>query len=366
MWFGYEDLAVLALAVLLDLAFGEPHYRLHPTVWIGHTVGLADRLSPRSRVAGTIAGGVAALAVPALWAAMAYLVVVGLRNIGGLADYWAGFGWWQVQDAAYVIVSAALLKTTFSVKMLRQVAEQVRDALASGDMAQVRGMMGSLVSRDPSQLTAEQATAATVESVSENMSDSFIGPWLAFALFGLPGAFAYRAINTLDSMIGYHGVYEYLGKVPARLDDLVNLIPSRLTGLLLVMAGAALPGQTAGGGVARHAAGPRAHRKPQRRVEHEQHGGRSRRGVGEGGPLPAGRPGQAAGTGGHHAGGAVDALGGGVGTAAGPGAGGGSGHAVLTGRVYWSLVTVSSTGRIWIPVLRFGSPQPNEQLFPEG
>ena len=247
MWPGYEELAVLAVAVLLDLAFGEPHYRLHPTVWIGHTVGLADRLSPRTRVAGTIAGGVAALAVPALWAAAAYLVVTGLRNIGGLADYWAGFGLWQVQDAAYIIVSAALLKTTFSVKMLRQVAEQVRDALASGDMAQVRGMMGSLVSRDPSQLTPEQATAATVESVSENMSDSFIGPWLAFALFGLPGAFAYRAVNTLDSMIGYHGVYEYLGKVPARLDDLVNLIPSRLTGLLLVLAGAVLPGQTAGG-----------------------------------------------------------------------------------------------------------------------
>ena len=247
MWLEYEDLAVLALALLLDLAFGEPHYRLHPTVWIGYTVGLADRLSPRSRVSGTIAGVVAALAIPALWAAAACLVIVGLRNIGGLADYWAGFGMWQVQDAAYIIFSAALLKTTFSVKMLRQVAEQVRNALAAGDMEQVRGMMGSLVSRDPSQLTAEQATAATVESVSENISDSFIGPWLAFALFGLPGAFAYRAINTLDSMIGYHGVYEYLGKVPARLDDLVNLIPSRLTGMLLVLSGAALPGQTAGG-----------------------------------------------------------------------------------------------------------------------
>ena len=247
MWLGYEDLAVLAVALLLDLAFGEPHYRLHPTVWIGHTVGLADRLLPRSRVAGTIAGGGAALVVPALWAAAAYVVVAGLRNIGGLADYWAGFGLWQVQDVVYIIVSAALLKTTFSVKMLRQVAEQVRDALAAGDMEQVRGMMGSLVSRDPSQLTPEQTTAATVESVSENMSDSFIGPWLAFALFGLPGAFAYRAVNTLDSMIGYHGVYEYLGKVSARLDDLVNLIPSRLTGLLLVIGGLALPGQTAGG-----------------------------------------------------------------------------------------------------------------------
>ena len=107
--------------------------------------------------------------------------------------------------------------------------------------------MPALVSRDSSQLTTQQATAATVESVSENMTDSFLGPWIAFALFGLPGAVAYRAINTLDSMVGYHGEYEYLGKAAARLDDLVNLIPARLNGLLLVLGSAFLPGQRAAG-----------------------------------------------------------------------------------------------------------------------
>jgi adenosylcobinamide-phosphate synthase len=84
-----------------------------------------------------------------------------------------------------------------------------------------------------------------VESVSENITDSFIGPVVAFALFGLPGAVAYRAINTLDSIIGYHGYYEYLGKASARLDDLVNLIPARLAALLLVLSSAVLPGQRA-------------------------------------------------------------------------------------------------------------------------
>jgi hypothetical protein len=114
-------------------------------------------------------------------------------------------------------------------------------------MEQVRARMPSLVSRDPSSLTAEQATAATVESVSENMNDSFLAPWLFFALFGLPGAFAYRMINTLDSMIGYRGVYEHLGKASARLDDLVNLIPARLGGLLLVAASGILPDQRIAG-----------------------------------------------------------------------------------------------------------------------
>jgi adenosylcobinamide-phosphate synthase len=77
------------------------------------------------------------------------------------------------------------------------------------------------------------------------MTDSFVGPWLFFALFGLPGAVAYRAINTLDSMLGYHGYYEHLGKASARLDDLANLVPARLSALLLVVGSFFLPGQNA-------------------------------------------------------------------------------------------------------------------------
>ena len=112
-------------------------------------------------------------------------------------------------------------------------------------MAQARLGLRSLVSRDPSQLSPELAAAATVESVSENMADSIVGPLLFFALFGLPGAVVYRAVNTLDSMVGYRGEYEFLGKASARLDDLLNLIPARLTGLLLVLSSLFLPGQRA-------------------------------------------------------------------------------------------------------------------------
>src|SRR5262249_14746630 len=94
-------------------------------------------------------------------------------------------------------------------------------------------------SRDPSALDAPLVVAATVESVAENASDSFVAPLFYYALFGLPGAMAYRAINTADAMIGYHGRYERLGKAAARLDDLANFIPARLTPLLLLIAGAA-------------------------------------------------------------------------------------------------------------------------------
>lgn len=232
MWNIPDDLYLLALAVLIDLLVGEPPARFHPTVWIGRTVAWADRLSPREGGRGLLAGALAVVAVTTLWAGAAYFAAWGLQ---------------EAHSLAYILAGAALLKTTFAVRMLHRVAARVRRLLAQDDMDQVRANMASLVSRDTAQLTAEQATSATVESVSENMSDSFIGPWLAFAFFGLPGAFAYRAINTLDSMIGYHGSYEYLGKAAARLDDLINLMPARLCGLLLVAASFLLPGQRGAG-----------------------------------------------------------------------------------------------------------------------
>jgi len=225
---GYDDLAVLALAVLLDLVLREPPMWAHPTVWMGRVVGFLETRAPKDGLAGLVAGLVIALCLACLWGAAAFFVAWGLK---------------EIHTIVYIILGAALLKTTFSVRLLHKEAESVRGHLDRGDMEQVRARMPSLVSRDPSSLTAEQATAATVESVSENINDSFLASWLFFALFGLPGAFAFRMINTLDSMIGYRGVYEHLGKASARLDDLVNLVPARLAGLLLVLSSGFLPGQ---------------------------------------------------------------------------------------------------------------------------
>ena len=103
-----------------------------------------------------------------------------------------------------------------------------------------------LVSRDTAELDAPLLAAAAIESLAENASDSFVAPLLYYGLAGLPGACVYRAANTLDAMLGYHGRYEYLGKLPARFDDLLNLAPARLTALLIVVA-AALHGADARG-----------------------------------------------------------------------------------------------------------------------
>jgi adenosylcobinamide-phosphate synthase len=130
-----------------------------------------------------------------------------------------------------------LLKSTFALRALAEAARHVERALEEGALEQARFRLRSLCSRDPSALEPRQLVAATIESVAENASDSVVAPLFYYALFGIPGALFYRAVNTLDAMIGYHGKYEYLGKASARLDDALNFVPARLTAFLLLFAG---------------------------------------------------------------------------------------------------------------------------------
>ena len=219
------DAGALLLAVALDLALREPPAALHPVVWMGRLIAFLERRSPPAdRPAASLAAGLGiAVLVPAACGALAWLATTALRAAGPLP---------------YLVGTAALLKTTFAVKELGHAVAGTRDALQSGDLERSRDSLRSLVSRDASALGGPQVAMAAIESAAENTTDSYVAPWLAFALFGLPGAMAYRALNTLDSMIGYRGRYEHLGKASARLDDLANLLPARLAALLMLAAGA--------------------------------------------------------------------------------------------------------------------------------
>ena len=218
------DLAVLGLAVLLDALLPEPPNAMHPVVWMGKLTAAFDRRAPHDqRRRALLAGAGIAVLLPVLFAA---------------AAGWAGWGLREWSAAAYVIGGAVLLKSTFAVRGLTQAALVVARPLAEGRVDAAREGLPSLVGRDPAVLSETLVAAAAVESVAENASDSFAAPWLAFAVLGLPGAFAYRAVNTLDSMIGYRGRYEYLGKASARLDDAINWLPSRVTAMLVLAAGA--------------------------------------------------------------------------------------------------------------------------------
>ncbi len=212
---GHAD--TLLLAEVFDWLVGEPPPAFHPVVWIGKLIGSLERHAPQhSSSAQLLYGGgmgivgMGALALPAM---------VLSRHLPRA-------------------VEAALLKTMFSWRTLHQAGLQVLQPLEVGDLDGARAKLRWLVSRDTAELDESLIAAAAIESLAENASDSVVAPLLAYALFGLPAACAYRAVNTLDAMIGYRGRYEYLGKVPARLDDLLNIVPARLTGGCIVVAAA--------------------------------------------------------------------------------------------------------------------------------
>jgi adenosylcobinamide-phosphate synthase len=223
-------LVVLAGALALDLAVGEPPRLVHPVVWMGRFYRALRRAAP-SRPGPAFAFGLAmALAGPLLFGAVAY----GLVRV---AAPW---------PAAQLAVEIWLLKSAFAVRALAAAAATVSRALAASDLDGARRALRALVSRDTSALTPPLMAAAAVESVAENASDSFVAPLFFYVIGGVPAALAYRGCNTLDALIGYRGDTEWLGKAAARLDDVANLLPARLTAALLVVA-SALVGASATG-----------------------------------------------------------------------------------------------------------------------
>ena len=217
-----EEIVAMLLAVTTDLTLGEFPAPIHPVVWIGKVISLGLRFAPRrGRRAQLIYGMAIVIFSLALFALSAYF----------LLSYLHGISTW-----AYILAAAFLLKSAFSVKELRRAALRVKSLLDEGDLDRARTELRSLVSRDTSHLDEPYVVSATVESEAENVGDSFVAPLFYFLLLGVPGAVAYRVVNTFDAMIGYHGQYEYLGKFTARLDDVLNFIPARISALFIVLA----------------------------------------------------------------------------------------------------------------------------------
>ncbi len=216
------SVAVLVAAVLVDVLAGELPARVHPVVWIGRVIAVGERAGDgRAPAAQLVLGAVLALAIPTLFAAATWWLLASLAPAP-----WLRFA-----------AATLLLTSTFAIRELGSAASVVRRALARGSLADARAALRSLCSRDASALDEPALVAATVESVAENASDGVIAPLFYYALLGVPGAMLYRAINTLDSMLGYRGRYEYLGKVAARLDDVASFVPARLTAAGLLLAG---------------------------------------------------------------------------------------------------------------------------------
>ncbi|MCY1126624.1 adenosylcobinamide-phosphate synthase CbiB [Frigidibacter sp. RF13] len=215
---------LMLAGLVIDLAVGWPRglYALvgHPVTWIGR---LISRLDDWLNIEGTtdrdrrIAGLAAALLVIAVTA------IIGLVLQSLLPSGWKG-----------LLIGGCLAWPLIAARSLRDHVVAVSRPLRGGDLAGARNAVAMIVGRDPDRLDEAGIARATIESLSENASDGVVAPLFWGAVFGLPGIAAYKAINTLDSMIGHRTPrHEAFGWASARIDDLANLIPARLTGLLI-------------------------------------------------------------------------------------------------------------------------------------
>ena len=224
--------AAVFAGFLLDCLFGDPLGRWHPVALIGRLIpALEGRLRPRfpQTPAGERAAG----------ACMALLTVLAAAGAGAALLYAA----WRVSPWAYFAVGTFLCWQCLAARCLRDEAVKVVSRLEDGGLAAARRQVGTIVGRDTGSLSEAEVLRAAVETVAENTSDGVVAPLFWMALAGPAGGLFYKAVNTMDSMVGYRNDrYMHFGTAAARLDDAVNYLPARLSALLMIAAAAALPG----------------------------------------------------------------------------------------------------------------------------
>jgi adenosylcobinamide-phosphate synthase len=223
---GFTGAMLVAMAV--DAVLGWPGVMFarigHPVSWLGSLIGALDARwnRPADMPAMRRLAGVAA----------ALVVIASAAGAGWLVQMAMPSGW------RAVVLLAVLSWPLVALRSLHDHVAAVRDPLGAGDIDAARQSVSMIVGRDPAQLDEAGIARAAIESLAENASDGVVAPLFWGALFGLPGIAGYKAVNTLDSMIGHRSErYEAFGWAAARIDDVVNLVPARLTGLLFVVSG---------------------------------------------------------------------------------------------------------------------------------
>ena len=223
------------LAIGLDLVLGDPKNRYHPTVWIGTLIGKFAPLVRSNNSASEKLGGLV------LVVSIVTLVAVLTFYIGQVFAYLASLDLNELPKilvlTGSVFAIGLLLKTTIAVKGMQRHASQIMDSLSRNDLDQARAKLSMIVKRNTKNLDKQHIISATLESISENTVDGITGPLFYFAFFGLVGAFVYRTVNTVDSMIGYKtDLFRNLGWFGANCDKVLNFVPSRLTSLIMILA----------------------------------------------------------------------------------------------------------------------------------
>lgn len=215
----------LVLGLIIDFMIGDPKWLYHPVCFIGNLIGFLERriraLFPKSEK-GELAGGLVLVLIVCLICFFVPYIII---------SFLYSHLWWT-----------GLLLETFwcyqllAARSLKDESMKVYDALTEGSIEEARFAVSMIVGRDTESLDSEGVTKATVETVAESTSDGIIAPAFYMIIGGVPLMFLYKAINTMDSMLGYKNEkYLYFGRCAARLDDLANFIPARLAGCFMVL-----------------------------------------------------------------------------------------------------------------------------------
>jgi adenosylcobinamide-phosphate synthase len=230
----HADPLVIALALMLDLIMGDPRWLPHPVSLIGRLIEALDHVMRRPWLDLRIAGILLMLLTVGIASGTTWLILRGLHQLSPLAGF---------------IGAIYISSTCLATRSLHIESARVAAALTSGDLQAARHYLSRIVGRDTDQLEEPEIWRALVETVAENSSDGIIAPLFWLTVGGPVAAIAYKAVSTLDSMVGYKNErYLELGWASARMDDLLNFIPARLTALLMIIA-AALRGYSASGAV---------------------------------------------------------------------------------------------------------------------
>ena len=217
-------LAAIIAGFILDLIFGDPHWLPHPICLIGNLIGFIERnLRPRLEPnKGALLLGGALMVIIVL--VISFVVPMAILLAAGMVNPWLAFA-----------LETLMCYQIFATKCLRDESMKVYTALHNHDLADARVKLSWIVGRDTQNLDEEEITKGAVETVAENTADGIIAPMFYMFLGGVPLAFLYKGINTMDSMVGYkNDKFLYFGRCAAKLDDLANLLPARITGLVMI------------------------------------------------------------------------------------------------------------------------------------
>ncbi|MBI2111794.1 MAG: cobalamin biosynthesis protein [Nitrosarchaeum sp.] len=222
-----ESILVVFFALVLDFAVGDPRNKFHPTAWIGSLIAkLAPHTKHSSENLEKLGGIFIILISSGIVVSLLIFLNIGIKLI--TIDY--------MYIIISIIVGGILLKTTIAIKGMERHALAVVTALEQNNISSARDNLSMIVKRNTKNLDENHVFSGVLESISENTVDGITGPLFYFAIFGLPGAFVYRVINTADSMIGYKtDIFKNVGWFGANCDKILNYIPSRLTGFIMIL-----------------------------------------------------------------------------------------------------------------------------------